>query len=63
MLQGDQALAEQVVTELSSNPVTTFVALIVKEAEKAGEPGPDPKQDRREPAGGREIPVDDQVCR
>ena len=63
MLQGDQALAEQVVTELSSNPVTTFVALVVKEAEKAGDAGPDAKKDRREQAGGREVPVDDQVCR
>jgi hypothetical protein len=34
LLQGDHALAEQVISEMSTTPVTTLVTLLLKEEKK-----------------------------
>jgi hypothetical protein len=67
MLGGNEGLAEQVVTELSSNPLTTFVTLLVKEEERQKRQEKERDQDKRERDRERrrsqDIPADDQQCR
>jgi hypothetical protein len=67
MLGGDEALAEQVVTELASNPVTTFITLLVQEEEKQRQQEEERDKDKRERERERrrsqDIPADDQQCR
>ena len=56
LLDGDQALAEKVVAELTSNPLTTFVTLLVKEQEKEKD---EADADHRK----GEVVIGDQQCR
>jgi hypothetical protein len=52
LLDGDHTLAEQVISEMSSNPLTTFVTLLLTEEQKQA-------------AGAQGAPgvVDDNQCR
>jgi hypothetical protein len=54
----DESFAEQVVTEMTSNPLTTFVTLLAKELDKTDDAPP--KRDHRPT---QDIPIDDNQCR
>jgi len=41
LLDGDHTLAAQVITELDSNPLTTFVTLLLKEEKNQAGPAND----------------------
>ncbi len=52
-MDGNQALAEQLISEMTSSPLTTFVSLLLKEQERQS-------QDRQL---GQDTVVDDNQCR
>ena len=63
MLGGDQGRAEEVETEMSTNPLTTFVALMTQEMEQASAPDPSKQDDRSQNGDSKDVVIDDSQCR
>lgn len=71
MLSGNQALAEQVVSEVASNPLNTFVTLLVQEQQQQEQQARDERREEREKERGKDkddkrsgdIVVDGDTCR
>jgi hypothetical protein len=63
MLGGDQGRAEEVETEMSTNPLTTFVALMTQEMEQAAAPDPSKKDDQTQNGDSKDVVIDDSQCK
>lgn len=61
MLSGNQALAEQVVSELASNPLNTFVTLLLQEQQRQELEAREERRDEREKQRDKDGPPPDDI--